>query len=128
MMIPGFPALEPAKNNLKGGGCMTEFNSLERIRELCAERGWSYYHLAKASGITYSTLNTMMNKQNQPSLLTLQKLCGGFGISISEFFDPDPDRPSLTREQSECLSLFTTLSAEDKKLALAYMKGLAKSL
>mgnify|MGYP006063454499 FL=1 len=107
---------------------MTEFNALERIRELCTERKWSYYHLSKASGITYSTLNTMLNKQNQPSLLTLQKLCAGFGISIAEFFAPDVSHSCLTEEQSACLSLFTALSAEDKKLAIAYMKGLAKKL
>ena len=43
---------------------MNEINPLERIQQLCDERGWSYYQLAKASGITYSTLNTMVNKQN----------------------------------------------------------------
>lgn len=107
---------------------MNEFNPIERIRELCAERGWSYYRLAKASGITYSTLNTMMNKQNMPSLPTLQKLCRGFGISVTDFFEPDRSKSGLTEEQAECLSLFTTLPNEDKQLVLTYMKGLSKKL
>ena len=54
---------------------MNELNPLDRIRELCEQRKWSYYQLSKASGIPYSTLNTMLNKENMPSLPTLQKLC-----------------------------------------------------
>jgi len=107
---------------------MNEINPLERIQELCDERGWSYYQLAKASGITYSTLNTMVNKQNMPSLPTLQKLCRGFGISVTDFFEPDRSRTGLTEDQALCVSLFTALPPEERRLALAYMKGLAKRL
>lgn len=107
---------------------MNEFDPLERIRELCNERNWSYYQLAKASGIAYSTLNTMINKQNVPTLPTLQKLCHAFGISVAAFFEPDHTQNGLTDEQAECLSLFTSLPAEDKPLALAFLKGLSKKL
>lgn len=107
---------------------MKEFDSLARIRSLCEERNWSYYQLSKVSGIAYSTLSTMMNKHNAPSLPTLQKLCQGFGISVTDFFEPDRSASSLTEEQEECISLFNTLSPEDKKLAIAYLKGLSKIL
>ncbi len=103
-----------------------ELQVLNRIQELCEERGWSYYRLAKASGITYSTLNTMLHKQNLPSLTTLQKICDGFGISITDFFDPNRDVSGLTDEQARCLSLFTSLSPQKQELALAYMKGLSE--
>lgn len=107
---------------------MNELNPIERIQELCMERGWSYYHLAKASRITYSTLNTMINKQNMPSLPTLYKICRGFGIPITDFFEPDRSSNGLTDEQAQCLSLFTALTNEDKQLVLAYIKGLSKKL
>ncbi|MCC8138247.1 MAG: helix-turn-helix transcriptional regulator [Clostridiales bacterium] len=103
-----------------------ELQALNRIQELCEERGWSYYRLAKASGITYSTLNTMLHKQNLPSLTTLQKICDGFGISITDFFDPNRDVSGLTDEQARCLSLFTSLPPQKQELALAYMKGLSE--
>lgn len=86
---------------------MNEFDALERIKELCAERNWSYYKLAKASGITYSTLSTMINKQNMPSLPTLLKICHGFGISAADFFEPDHSFNGLTEDQIQCLTLFT---------------------
>lgn len=107
---------------------MNDFDPLKRIQELCAERNWSYYRLAKASGITYSTLSTMINKHNMPSLSTLQRLCSGFGISMTDFFEPDRSRTGLTDEQSQCLTLFTPLSHEDKQLVLSYMKGLNRTL
>lgn len=107
---------------------MTNFNPLDRIQELCDERNWSYYQLAKVSGIAYSTLSTMINKHNMPSLPTLEKLCQGFGISITDFFEPDRSASGLTNDQAECLSLYTSLSPEDKRLAVTYMKGLAKIL
>lgn len=107
---------------------MKKFDALERIQELCRERNWSYYQLAKVSGIAYSTLSTMIHKQNMPSLPTLQRLCDGFGISMTDFFEPDRSSSSLTPEQADCLALFTALSPDDKKLALAYLKGLSKTL
>lgn len=107
---------------------MKEFDALDRIQELCNERNWSYYQLSKVSGIAYSTLSTMINKHNMPSLPTLQRLCDGFGISVTDFFEPDRSSSSLTDDQTKCLSLFTALSPEDKKLALAYLKGLSKTL
>lgn len=107
---------------------MNEINPIERIQTLCKERNWSYYQLSKASGIAYSTLNTMLNKENMPTLPTLLKLCQGFGISLTDFFEPDRSQNGLTEEQSECLSLFTTLSPDDRKLAISYMKGLLKVL
>ena len=103
-------------------------NPLESIQELCEERHWSYYQLSKAEGITYSTLNTMINKQNMPSIPTLFKLCQGFGITVSDFFEPNRSKQGLTSEQALCLSLFTALPQEDKQLALAYLKGLSKTL
>ena len=98
---------------------MTELNPLDRIQELCDERNWSYYQLAKVSGIAYSTLSTMINKHNMPSLPTLQKLCSGFGISITDFFDPGNSSKGLTSDQAQCLKLFTALRGVDIKLPLA---------
>ena len=43
---------------------------LDRIRYLCRQRNLSCYELAKRSGIPYSTLNTLLLKETQPSLPT----------------------------------------------------------
>jgi len=104
------------------------FDALERIKELCKERGYSYYELAKRSQIPYSTLNTMILKNNSPTLPTLCKLCEGFGISMIQFFDGTESLQALTPAQQECMQLFSALPPQDQQLALAYMKGLAHRL
>lgn len=107
---------------------MTHFHPLDRIRELCQERGWSYYQLAQQSGVPYSTLNTMMLKANMPTLPTLLRLCNGFGISVAQFFEPDRILPELSPDQQQCLALWDELTEQDKQLACAYMHGLLKRL
>lgn len=101
------------------------FNVNQRIKDLCKERGLSYYELAKRSEIPYSTLNTMLLKENQPSLVTLRKICKGFDITLLQFFNTETDILSLSEIQKECLSLFDVLTPEEKALSIAYMKGLA---
>ena len=89
----------------------------ERIRQLCDVRGWTIYRLAKESGITYSTLCTMLHKSNVPSVPTLCKICNGFGISLSEFFDSQNDSVLLTAEQKSHLDCWSQLSIENRKYA-----------
>ena len=104
-----------------------EFDVLEQIKSLCAERGCSCYELSKRSGIPYSTLNTMLLKGNQPSIPTLRRICSGFGITMQQFFGCEGG-DKLSEGQKECLSLFSVLNAEEQALAIAYLKGLAHRL
>ena len=83
-----------------------------RIRKLCADRSWTVYRLAKESGITYSTLSTMLNQDNTPTLPTLEKLCAGFGITLGQFFD-DEAMP-ISPEQKNHLERWELLSTEER--------------
>ena len=104
---------------------MTENDIIEHIKELCAERQWSYYKLAKESGIAYSTISTMLSKTAAPSIPTLFRICRGFDISISQFFAVG-EEIELTEGQKECLSYWNSLDTRSRELALAYMAGLAR--
>lgn len=105
-----------------------EFNAIDRIKALCEERNYSYYELAKQSKIPYSTLNTMLLKNNSPTLPTLCKLCEGFGISLVQFFEGQDGIESMTETQRECLQLFSCLNPDEQQLAIAYIKGLLHKL
>lgn len=100
---------------------MQEQEIIERIKTLCGVRGWSLYRLAKESGITYSTLCTMLHKATAPSIPTLVKLCKGFGITLSEFFDTGNGAALLTREQRDFLRLWNSLSTDNQQAAEKYM-------
>ena len=104
---------------------MNEFDVMGRINELCHERSWSYYRLAKESGIPYSTLNTMLHKTYIPTIPSLIKICDGFGITLAQFFDLENEKAKLTKKQRACLNRWDLLDEQSKELTLAYMDGLA---
>lgn len=91
---------------------------LSKIQELLDERNWSLYKLAKESGIPYSSLNSLFAKDNVPTVATLEKICNGFQITLSEFFEEEsPYRcvtPNITEEELSLLNSFRTLSKKDK--------------
>lgn len=103
---------------------MQDFDVVGRIQELCHSRAWTYYRLAKESGIPYSTLSTMLRKTNVPSVTSLVKICHGFGITLSQFFSDQDESAKLTADQKECLSLWNDLDRSSKGLAMTYMKAL----
>ena len=59
----------------------------KRIIELCNERNIAINNLANVSGVAPSTVYSMLNEKSQnPGVVSIKKLCDGFGISLKEFF------------------------------------------
>ena len=58
----------------------------ERLMELLDERGWSEYRLARESGLSDSTIHNIYKRNTSPSIPTLETICKGFGITLSQFF------------------------------------------
>ena len=42
----------------------------ERIKQICAEKGWSNYRLAKECGIPSSTVHNILHKVSAPSFVS----------------------------------------------------------
>ena len=100
---------------------MQEAEIISRIENLCRSRSWTYYRLAKESNIPYSTLCTMLHKSNAPSIPTLTKICAGFGITLSEFFDKENSQIFLSKEENDHLITWKQLSEKNKIALSAYM-------
>lgn len=61
---------------------------VERFKEICREREIKYNELATLSGVTPSTVYSMMDPtRKEVSIITVKKLCDGLDISIPEFFN-----------------------------------------
>ena len=59
----------------------------ERIRGLCRERGIKVNELANISGVTPSTVYSLLDpKRRDVSVITVKKLCDGLGMTLGEFF------------------------------------------
>lgn len=62
----------------------------KRILELCEERNIAINALASISGVSPSTVYSMLNEKSQnPGVVSIKKLCDGLEISIREFFNSD---------------------------------------
>lgn len=61
-----------------------------RFQMLCSERKIRYNELAVRSGVTPSTVYSLMQKERRDvSVITVKKLCDGLDISIADFFDAE---------------------------------------
>ncbi|HCF48903.1 MAG TPA: XRE family transcriptional regulator [Syntrophomonas sp.] len=59
-----------------------------RIEELCKERGISINRLALLSGLTQSTVDSILKgKSKNPQLATLIRISRGLDMTISEFLN-----------------------------------------
>lgn len=60
---------------------------VQRFQQLCKERSIKYNELATMSGVTPSTVYSMMDDTRKDlSVITVKKLCDGLNITITEFF------------------------------------------
>ena len=98
-------------------------DTLERIRNLLIERNWTEYKLAKEAGLPQSTISTLFRRNNLPSIPTLEAICGGLGITMSQFF-AEQGLVELTAEQKAFFNDWAVLSPEDKLLVEQLVKKL----
>lgn len=102
----------------------TENYIIERIEQLCEQKHISRYRLAKKSGISQSSISTLLNRKSIPTIQTLEKLCAGFDITLAQFFAKDDEIPDLTEEQKKLLKNWNALDDHSRQLVSAYMQGI----
>lgn len=69
-----------------------------RILQLCKERSIAVNELANISGVSPSTVYSILNEKSQnPGAVTIKKLCDGLEITLGEFFNT-PEFDDLEQE------------------------------
>ena len=97
---------------------------LKEITRLREKRKWSEYDLAKHSGLAQSTISTWYRKNQVPTIQTLDKVCHGLGITLSQFFAEGDDAVSLTPEQKELLDNWSALTETQQRLFIELFKNI----
>lgn len=98
-------------------------NTNERLRRLLDERGWTEYRLSKNCGLSESTLANIFRRNTVPSISTLEAICGGFGITLAQFFS-DGETVELTPELKELFESWRALTPTQKNAALQMIQAL----
>ena len=69
-----------------------------RILQLCDERNMTVNELSNISGVSPSTVYSILNeKSKNPGAITIKKLCDGLEITLGEFFST-PEFDALEQE------------------------------
>lgn len=89
----------------------------EKIKQIMKSKNISEYRLAKLSGLSQSTISNIFVRNTAPTLPTIEAICNGLGITMSQFFAEDGESDVfLSDEQKEMFDAWSTLTAEQKEI------------
>ena len=98
---------------------------LERIDELCKERGWSHYRLALEMDTSPNNIGNLFRRTTVPSIPTIRRICEVMGITMAQFYSADGSQVTLNEQQKRILDLYDKLDQAGKFKTEAYMEGLS---
>jgi len=99
------------------------FDVLNKIQAERQKRGWTEYTLAKNSELSQSTISSWYRKDLEPSLASLERICNGLGITLSQFFSSEEYTKGLSNEQINLLETWEKLSPEQRCAMLALINS-----
>lgn len=97
---------------------------VEKIERLRKEKNLSRYRLSQRSGLSQSSISNLLNRRSTPSIPTLEKICYGLDMTLSEFFRSDNERRDLTKEQTHILDAWDKLNTIEKARVEGYIEGI----
>ena len=101
----------------------SSFDVLNKIQSERQKRGWTEYTLAKNSELSQSTISSWYRKDLEPSLASLERICNGLGITLSQFFSSEEYTNGLSNEQINLLETWEKLSPEQRSALLALINS-----
>ncbi len=98
----------------------------QKLRQLMTERGWTEYKLSKACGLSESTIANIFRRGTMPNITTLEAICNGFGITLSQFF-AESEMVELSPELKELFDNWVTLTTDQKSAVFTMIKAFSRS-
>lgn len=92
-----------------------------RLKKLLKKRGWTMYRLSKNSGLSQTTLANIFRRNTVPSITTLELICKGFGITLSQFF-AEGEMVEMTPDLKELFECWVCLTVEQKDATLQMLR------
>ena len=95
----------------------------ERLRQILDERGLTTYKMSELSGLSHTTLANVFKRNTVPSISTLQAICNGFGITLSQFF-AEGDMVEMTPELKQLFEGWVNLNPKQKAAVLQMIEAM----
>lgn len=101
---------------------------LKRITDLRCQRGWTEYELALHAGLPQSTISAWYKRGMHPSIASLEKICQGLDITMSQLFQEDERTVTLQANQMKLLQKYNSMTLSQKKQIEIFMDGIKGNL
>ena len=85
-------------------------NMLQKLKMICRQKRISQYALAKATGMSTSSISSIMSGRTKPYIYTLLMICDALGVSIHELFAHEDT--GIDPEEALMLRLYRQLPKE----------------
>ncbi len=109
-------------------GEVFKLNVYDKLDKLKAENNLSNYRIAKNCGLSETTISNIFRRCSLPNLDTLETICNGFGLSLSQFFwEENENFVVLSEQQMELFNKWEGLSQEQKLLVNDFINLLYKT-
>ncbi len=97
-----------------------------RIAELCEKRGYTKYRLSQLTDMSQTALANILNKRSVPTVVTLERICDAFDITLAQFFTENGDRLNLTEDQNEILEVWDGLESKEREILMTFIRSLKR--
>ena len=95
----------------------------ERLRQLLQDRVWTEYRLSKECGLAQATIGNIFRRNTVPSIATLEAICAGFGITMSQLF-AEGEMVELTPQLKALFDSWISLTPEQKDTVLQLLRAM----
>lgn len=97
---------------------------INKIVQLCKEKGITQQVLCNRLGITSGTFSTWKSRDTDPPAKYISRICELLGVSADYLLTgkEKSSSPELTEEEHKCLEVFNRLEPEDKIRFIAKME------
>lgn len=103
------------------------FSCGSRVRELRTERGLSQEQVALAAGITPAYLGQVERGQKNPTVQTIERVCGAMSVPLSIFFSgAETALPVSDDIDRQIMGQLSTMTTEERTLVLQVVKSMAQ--
>ena len=89
-------------------------NYLEKLKLLMKQHGLNENQLAKKANVPQSTINSLFQKNNLPTISTLEALLEALDMTLIEFFYDDALMKKHQLEEQNLMSKWNFMTSEQK--------------
>lgn len=87
---------------------------LEKLKFIMKQHDLNENQLAKKAEVAQSTINSLFQKNNLPTISTLESLLKAMDMSLSEFFYDEASMKKHALEEQDLLSKWSLMTKEQK--------------